>query len=402
MGRINLSFAKQLGETVITRLLIMLLAFGFGILVTRILGPEGRGSLAIALALAGTLIQFGNLGLETAGTYRVSKTPDSLSTLMGNSIAVALGMGCLLALLAGLLGVQMGLAVGLVAALAVSVPFGLLQMFLPGLLLGLNDVRGYNLALLVNRLSGFLLILVLILVQFVTPTLIVWTTVGGGLLATVFSLRRLLARTGSKLKCSIPILREDIHYGVYVYLINTMAFVVLRVDLFLVDWLMDSAATGHYSIAQSIADMVYVVPSVLGAILFPRMVKEKDQRKDLAVSYSLIVFAMVFAMFLVGLPTMAWLIPFVYGQQFAPAASPTLILILAMAFYAAANMVSGYVFAHGRNLACVLIWLGALLANVLGNLILIPIAGLEGAAYSTLLVYMGVLLANVLVARRLT
>ena len=84
---------RQVSETYLTRLSVVALGFVNSILVTRILGPEGRGLFAVANTLSATGVQLGNLGLQSSNTYYVAREPGKLPVLLGNSLVVSAARG---------------------------------------------------------------------------------------------------------------------------------------------------------------------------------------------------------------------------------------------------------------------------------------------------------------------
>ena len=59
---------------------------------------------------------------------------------------------------------------------------------------------------------------------------------------------------------------------------------MLKSDLLVIQFEDGSEASGLYSIASSIADLLWILPSVVGAILFPRL---RGDRPRLAVALTL-------------------------------------------------------------------------------------------------------------------
>ena len=64
---------RNVVETYLTRLLLIVIGFATTVIVSRSLGPSGRGLFAVAAAVAAIGIQFGNLGLHASNTYYVAK-----------------------------------------------------------------------------------------------------------------------------------------------------------------------------------------------------------------------------------------------------------------------------------------------------------------------------------------
>src|SRR3972149_6606561 len=63
------------------------------VLVARILGPEGRGLYAVAMAVGAIGVQFGNLGLHASNTYYVARERSLLPALIGNTLLVSFVVG---------------------------------------------------------------------------------------------------------------------------------------------------------------------------------------------------------------------------------------------------------------------------------------------------------------------
>src|SRR5215472_6205860 len=86
-------FWRNIAETYATRVVLLVLALAITIIVSRYLGPAGRGYFAVATAVGAIGVQFGNLGLHASNTYYVSKDRSLLATLMGNTLVISFGLG---------------------------------------------------------------------------------------------------------------------------------------------------------------------------------------------------------------------------------------------------------------------------------------------------------------------
>lgn len=75
-----------------------------GVLAARLLGPEGRGELAVIIFLPMLLVQLGQLELPRSLAYEVSRVDEISPVVIASSFWLAVGLGVLQALLlAGLL-----------------------------------------------------------------------------------------------------------------------------------------------------------------------------------------------------------------------------------------------------------------------------------------------------------
>src|SRR5260370_22178301 len=85
-------------ETYGTRVLLIAVGLATTVLVSRVLGPMGRGLFAVAVVIGAIGVQFGNLGLHASNTYYVAKDRDLLPALIGNTLVISFGIGGLGAL----------------------------------------------------------------------------------------------------------------------------------------------------------------------------------------------------------------------------------------------------------------------------------------------------------------
>ncbi len=78
---------RSIVETYATRILLIAIGFATTVIISRTLGPSGRGLFAVAAAIGAIGIQFGNLGLHASNTYYVAKDRELLPVLVGNTLA---------------------------------------------------------------------------------------------------------------------------------------------------------------------------------------------------------------------------------------------------------------------------------------------------------------------------
>jgi O-antigen/teichoic acid export membrane protein len=399
-------FAWKVGETFATRVFLLGAGVAAGVLVARSLGPEGRGLFAVATALAGMCVQFGNLGLHTANAYFVARDRSLMPRLAGNSLAVSAVVGGLA--VAGLWALAsfrpdiVPLRGALLVLTCVSVPVSLGYMLLQNLLMGVQDVRSFNRIEILVRLVSLTLIVLVILERRVTPEAIF----AAGLLASGVGLIRVLRRLGRFLperpRPSPGLLREHMVYGLKSYLACFFAYLVVRFDLLMVSSMLGTKEAGYYSIAASMADLVYMLPSVIGTLLFPKLVARPTQEEKWRLTAGVGATVLVV---MVGVSSLSALlarplIRLLFGADFLPATPAFVILAIAMIFYGVNNIVSSYLASMSFPWFSVGVWIAAAGLNVVLNLLLIPARGILGASISSLVCYVLVLVAHVLYCAR--
>ena len=335
------SFFRQVGETYATQVFVVALGFVNSILVTRLLGPEGRGLFAAAFTFQAVGVQLGNLGLHSWNTYHVSREPRSLPVLIGNSLAVCA-------------------ACGIVALVGATAPLGLVspEMVLGLVLFSVVLSAGWCLAKLRRDLPG--------------P--VAWSAGG---------------------------LRMGLGYGVRAYLGSLFAFLVLKSDILLVKYLRGASETGYYAIAVGLADILMMLPSVVGTVLFPRLAAAPDVATKWALARRVLAWMAPAVPLALGATLLAArpLIRFAYGSAFAPSYVAVAWLLPGIGCLAINTVFMNLFASCGMPLVVTLSPLAALVVNVALNLVLVPRVGFVGAAVSSTVAYALMLVVSLLYLR---
>ena len=386
-------FISKVAETFLTRVFLIGVGLITSVIVARILGPDGRGLYAAAAVVGSIGVQFGNLGLHGANTYYASLDRRSLPELVGNTLLVSFAFGGLCAALAWvifLLFPTLAPLKGILLVLALTwVPFGLAYMLMQNLLLAVQEIRTYNKIELLSKILGLGLICLIIILGAVTVETIFSTglivlAIGG--IWVLFRLRPYLDRPPI---LSLPLFKENIRYGLKAYLAAFFGFMVLKVDLLMVKYILGEEQTGYYSIAVSMADMIYMLPMVIGTILFPKLCAMSDRnekwinaRKVFCVTGIVMVILVNFAALVAG-PV----VQFLFGAAFLPAV-PAFVWLMPAIFALSVNTILMIYFASiGMPPITVYSPMIAVALNIILNINIIPLYGIVGAAISSIVSY---------------
>jgi len=386
-------FVQKVGETFVARVAMVVIGLATSVLVARALGPEGRGLVAAAGALTAVGVQFGNLGLHAANTYYVARDRSLLPMLIGNSLVIGAVAGGVLAFGVAVVAVAWPGTIpvrGTLLTLAlVGIPVGIALLLLENLLLGIHEVRAYNIIEVGTRVFAVAAIVGLFMADAMTPELIVALTPFAAVLGIALALRRLRRHVGDQVRPSLSLIGGHASYGFKAYLAALFSFLVLRFDLLMVEDILGSAQTGYYSIATSMADMVYMLPVVIGTILFPklsamssRVQKWRAARKVALGTFGIMVGLVGVAMLLAG-P----IVRLLYGEAFEPAIPAFMLLMPGIVALGTNVVLMNYFASTGMPWVTFVSPLAAVAANVGLNLVLIPSRGIEGAAIASVVAY---------------
>jgi O-antigen/teichoic acid export membrane protein len=385
-------------ETLGSRALATVMGVLISVAVARALGPEGRGVYAVAVAIAAVGIQFGNLGLHASNTYAVAKNPHGLPALVANSLLVSVVAGVLCSgawLVLVSIPDILPLPPPLLALSLLAVPIGLALLLSQNLLVGTGQIHAYNgVELLVRSvvLTGSLLI---VIVGAATPGSFLVASVIASIAGVVVAVRLLLRTPRAAIRADMELLRGHLRYGLRAYAAALFAFLVLRVDLILMQYILGPTQTGYYSIAVALADLVYLPATVAGLILFPRLVKaDQPLRRLLTVEVASIVgIAMVCATIVAALLAEP-AIRLLFGVEFLPAVGPFVWLLPGIALLSVNTIFMNYFAAVGMPMFTIWITSAAFALNVALNVVLQPFYGPTGASLASVGAYGLMLIAS--------
>jgi O-antigen/teichoic acid export membrane protein len=384
--------ARKVGETYATQTVAMLVTLATTIVSSRLLGPAGRGLYAVAAAIGVIGVQFANLGLHASNTYFVAKDRGLLPKLLGNSLvnSAAIGGGAALAAsavfylkphLAPLHGAL--LALGLV-----WVPVGLAYLLMQNLLLGIQDVRAFNKIELFSKIVGLALVAALAFAHFPSVVAVFSAAMAALVFGSIWAFRR-LRHAGGRPSVSLALFRNNLSVGVRAYLVAVFGYLVLRIDLLMVQYMLGAKDSGYYSVAANMASYFTLLPTAVGAILFPKLSGSSDPVQKLRTTKKA---AGVTAMFLVPLAGVSWLVarPFVqlmFGKAFLPAADAYIWLLPGVVFLGVETVAVQLLNSFGYPVSVIAIWFFSLLLNVALNLWAIPAYGIIGASAVSSITY---------------
>ena len=384
---------RSIVETYSTRLLLIAIGFTTTVIISRTLGPSGRGLFAVAAAIGAIGVQFGNFGLHASNTYYVAKDRKLLPVLVGNTLVVSFGLGGMAALLGWILAAispKLAPLHGTLLALALAwIPFGLAYQLLQNLLLGIDQVRAYNGIELVSKVIGLILVGLALLSGRVSAEIMFAATMAALVISLVWVLWKLHDFLLRPIFLSLTVFRQHVGLGVKAYLIAFFGFLVMRIDLVMVKYMLGTQSAGYYSISETMAENMITLPVVVGTILFPKlsgMTHNKDKlhltKKAAFVTAALMVPIMVMASVLAK-P----MVKLIFGKSFLPAAPPFIWLMPGSFLLGIETVIVQYLNSLGFPRIIAYAWLLVTALNVGINLWAIPAYGINGAAIVSTICY---------------
>lgn len=385
------TFGRQVGAG--------LLGLATAAIIARVYGPEGNGAFAIVLLLPGMLGTLLNLGISPANVYFLGSSQVTVRETVRTNLHIFLWL-TVIGLMAGASvliwkgeeffpGVRPTL---LWLALPIF-PITLLSGFLTSIFQGLQEFRIYNKVLIIQpilflgalsliALSGHKELELLIGMQLLTNSIV--------LVVTALSVWRLYVSSNADSTTTGDYGKRAIGYGWKAQLSNILSFVNYRADIFLVNLFMTPVSAGVYVVAVALAEKLWMISAAVSTVLLPRLSQlssDEATRKRLTPLISRLVLLITLigsmALALVAYPVV-WL---VFGVQYMESLLPLFILLPGIVIIGTARVWANDIAARGRPEINMYVSLVTLVANIIGNVILIPHFGLAGAAVATTVAY---------------
>ncbi|HWT02298.1 MAG TPA: flippase [Pyrinomonadaceae bacterium] len=389
-------FSAHVAWTFGARILMTVNSVAAGVIVARWLGAEGLGQLAVINVAVATVVQLGSAGLPSANTYFIARAKKDFAPAAVNSLLFATMAGGLLALglwwLATLRPGWFGfIPPRLVAIAALSVPFQLVTLIGLNVFLAVGRVERFNLLDLLGQ--SFVLVnaaVALVILNAGLWTLISLNTAAGAavglLIAALVWTYGAKAKGGAKWRPDLRLFGRMMRYGVKSHVASLAAVLIFRADILVVNLFRGAGEAGVYSVASQVALMLFLLPSVVATLLFPRIASKQDERGELT---CLVTRHMAFVMLVVCLAAVpaGYALPALYGADFAEAVVLLLILLPGVYLVGLESVLVQYFNAAGLPRAIPLFWVATLLFNVALTFALVPVFGARGAAAASTLSY---------------
>lgn len=404
----KLDLSVAIGSTVARQVISSVLYLLAMWITTRQLGPHDNGVLATVLLLPQTLFAFLNLGLGASHVYHLSSgTGNHARMRQANWV----GAGALwLAVVAALAMCSEkyiakylpGTSKDLALFASLLLPMMLLGAWSSSLVQGHRNYQAYNKIMLVQPAVFCLAVLFLYAVGAVTVFSVLSCYLLSQLSLWVVSETR-INTFGKPATGAGQSLAASMRYGLKAHLSNIITFLNYRMALYFVSLLLGAEAAGTYVLSIQLAETLWLVSGAASQVVFPESAAHSKSPAELRKMIRKIagtVFQVTVAGALVAAAAAPFAIPWIFGQAYAGAVVPFIILLPGIVMWSYMSVLSNSLAGMGRQKINVLSALLCLTATVLGNLVAIPRFGVHGAALASSVAFSLTTLYTMLMYRR--
>lgn len=368
----------------------MLINLVVGLLTARYLGPSNFGTINYAAAYVAFFSAFCTLGINSVLVKEFVQRPGQEGTILGTSIFLRAVSSLLSALtiicVVALIDAGETVTIAVVALSTVGMVFHVLEVFHYWFQSRLQSKVTAIVSLIAYTAAAAYRVVLLVMgksvVWFAFATSVDYICVG------ILLLLSYKKHGGGKLRVSMAYGKELLKISCYFILPSLMVAVYSQTDKIMLKQMISNAEIGYYATAvslstvwcfvlQAIIDSVY--PSIMHAFGKDEAVFQKRNKQ---------LYAIVFYLSLtvsLGITLLAKPIVYLlYGKEFLPAVAPLRIITWYTAFSYLGVARNPWIVCKNKQKYMLHIYTTSALANVVLNLIFIPMWGACGAAVASL------------------
>ncbi len=389
-----MGFTKSVAITFSSNLLQFFLIIINATILSRMLGPDGKGIVDVANNLLIFASLFLGLGLASANVFYLGKKREQLEQIIGNNILLTI-LGAVPLIPFYFLNAHYhfqflrSVSNTQILIILVTVPLINFKAAMINVLLGLQDIVEYNRLNIIDKILNIVLLLAFMLVL-VSPSSALAAALAGTILLIVLIGFILLTRLKKYPRSDFPLMGEMLGYGFKAQLGNIIQKLNYRLDIFIVSYFLPVSQVGIYGIAVVIGETLWGISSSIATIVFP-VVSSAQDKKEICIftnqitriSFTLIAcFSLL--MILLSKPVIKPFIIYWFGSaDFAPATEALILLLPGISIFSISNILANYLAGVGLVAKNIYSSLISAVVTVILNLILVPRIGINGASLAT-------------------
>jgi O-antigen/teichoic acid export membrane protein len=362
-----------------------------GIYVARYLGPEKFGLFSYALAFVALFASIAKLGLDGIIVRDLVNAPEKRDLYLGTAFwlkvlgAILAGIGIVVTVLIAENDPTTKLYIGIIASGLIFQSFEVVDFYFQSRVLSKYvSICKISQLILSSLLKLYFVAINADLFWFVLVSVIDQASLAAAL-AYAYSKQKLGA---FYVQFDKTIAKELLISAKPLIISGMMASVYLSIDRVIIKGMLGVREVGLYVAATGLTGALYFIPMLIANSLFPAILSAKRQSEHvyyrrlsllykslLSIGLVVCLFVSVFAGPIIGL---------LYGHQYATSAGVLQIYIWNFLLICFASVFGKWLLAENLQYLTSRFTIVALSINLLGNLILIPIFSIQGAAWASI------------------
>lgn len=312
----------------------------FGIYVTRILGPEEKGVLAIALGSCGLMSALFSFGIPYSAAYYIRAHPGSQSFILSqtNRVMIVCAMLSLtLVVLSKEAFSSLFLGGKTIDAFMTALLVGMVIVdtgnnIVGATLVAQGDSKGYAMSINAGTVVNVASTLVLLSLFHQRLHAVILGTLVGTIGATFMMRNRYRLFAGEVTGAQHPVTARNFYtYGIQAQAGALGSLVFKRIDIYLISYFINTSAVGLYSVGLSLRDIAMTASRAFAGLAGGEMADPVNQSDGTAknILKKGIIFNVVLSLFIivVALLIFPYFIPLAYGEAFTKSINVSIIIM---------------------------------------------------------------------------
>ena len=409
---------KGIFYSFLTQVTTSVLSIITGILLSRFLGPEGRGLITLLQTDATFLLFLFGMSFPTAITYFISNKQIDPEKIVGSMIILltvsSLVVGLTLFLIqsttfSDFFNLELNIG-GAYLLLFFFYFFGLGNILLQSFFEGFSEFKVINRIIVLTAISNLFFIgSIYLLLSFLSDEQKIHVA-GFALIVSsiiVFGLWIIYYSKKLKIKINFNVTSNEIKhilgFSGIAYLCNLLNYLNYRFDFWIVQRYFGNYDLGIYSLSVNLSQSLWLIITPISLVLFPKFngqsLDKEEKRRIFLLSLKLVMMVIFFSQVATFIFS-GFLVPLVYGGEFMNSVLPLKILVCGILFSCLSKLIAMYFVTSGEvkiNLKATVI---GLIFTIPLDLILIPKLGLVGASLATSITYLAILSSQMMFGRK--
>jgi len=385
-------------STFSSRIIAVIFALILSILIARVLGPAVKGYLSVISLIGSVCLLLGALGINSFNIYLAAKDKNKIKNLFANSFWFSLVMSLICVGLIFIFYQFFPLIFRNIPPKHLfiylfSLPFLFFFTIITPILAGEQKFKLYNFFLIFYPFLNLVFIVFLLFSHFQSLKFLVAAYSLTNIIIGLLVLILVKPHEQKNLQFDFELFKQSLGYGLKIYLVGIFAVLVLKVDLYMVNFFKGATEAGLYSLVSSFGDVFFLLPYSIAFVILPKITSQEDTDKGHSIAnyfrftfYLSLILAVGVALFIK--PT----IQLLYGPTFLPSAETIIIILPGLICWALVAILGQYFAATSFNVKIIIGWLLAFLLNIVLNYLYIPQYGMKAAAVTSDLSYFFILI----------
>ena len=387
-------FAQRVASVMATRVTLFGISFLSSVLLSRALGPAGKGAYVAVISLPGMLATLGLFGLPSAINYYAGKGASMKSLIRAIVLFISLLTVIMFTVIWILLptlesSVWRAAPTNLVPIALLNVPVWMVVTCGGAILYGRHAVKVYSLIQiwLAAVLFAVLVIFVLFLRFGINGAMVGSVSYNVLMMILVWIAVRRLSKTSPGNEPAS--LRDITSYGARIAPSLYLNYFNYRADTFIIQAELPNYAysLGQYSMSVTMAELVFDIPESIATIFLPRVAGASAEEADNWLGRVGRLTTLLTLGFAAVLIPIAFIGIHLILPRFGDSLPAFLVLLPAAISMSLAKVLSSYVAGRGRPGLMAIAMIVVLATNIGANIVLIPMYGIVGASLASVISY---------------